>query len=179
MLIDFRKIFSGALQPVSKQVLFEYENDDFNGFTVEEPVLCDIKLDNESANAKLYIKIKVSVIASCARCLDDVKEHFEFECTYFIKNNEWTVDDPNGNNLPFTNDGKLSIKELAFSEIMLGVPQIMLCSEDCTGLCPNCGKRKGSNSESDDNCDCETVNSCEETTEIDERLSALKQLLID
>ncbi len=171
VLIDFRKMFSGVAQPISKQVLLTYNKHDFNGFCVEKPVVCDLKLKFEKGSAKLEFTVKASVLANCARCLDDVKEDFEFERIYFIKNNEWTVDDQNGNNLPFEKDGKLSIEELVFSELMLEVPQIMLCSENCAGICQVCGNRKAQG------CTCTGI--FEQTSEVDERLSALKQLLTD
>ena len=69
--------------------------------------------------------------------------------------------------LPLRPDGKLDVRELAYTELVLEVPTVLLCSDDCAGLCPVCGNRKP--------CSCRH----ETSGSVDERLSILKQLLND
>ena len=77
-----------------------------------------------------------------------------------------TVDNPVVD-LPLRPDGKLDVRELAYTELVLEVPTVLLCSDDCAGLCPVCGNRKP--------CSCRH----ETSGSVDERLSILKQLLND
>ena len=63
-------------------------------------------------------------------------------------------------------DGQPTTEELAREEILLEVPSVLLCSEDCLGLCPVCGQKRP--------CGC-----APREAETDPRLSVLKQLLSD
>ena len=63
-------------------------------------------------------------------------------------------------------EGRLDTKELLYTELVLHVPGVLLCSEDCAGLCPVCGCRKP--------CSCKHETS---GGAVDERLAILQQLL--
>ena len=56
----------------------------------------------------------------------------------------------------------LNVDEPLREELILGFPMRLLCSEDCEGLCPKCGKPKR-----EGDCGCPT-------REIDPRLAVLK-----
>jgi uncharacterized protein len=62
---------------------------------------------------------------------------------------------------------ELDVDEALREELLLGFPSRLLCSEDCLGLCPKCGrpKREG-------DCGCSD-------REIDPRLAVLKNFFDD
>lgn len=62
-------------------------------------------------------------------------------------------------------DGQLDLAELCAADILLELPTKVVCSDDCQGLCPICGKDL---SEGDCGCD---------RTPKDPRLDALRALL--
>ena len=64
-------------------------------------------------------------------------------------------------------DGTLDVDEPLREELLICFPMRLLCSEDCPGLCPKCGKplREG-------DCGCSKK-------EIDPRLAVLQTLLDD
>jgi uncharacterized protein len=62
-------------------------------------------------------------------------------------------------------DSCVELDEAVKEELMLEFPKKLLCSEDCLGLCPKCGKPK-----KEGDCGCVTK-------EIDPRLAVLKKLL--
>ena len=64
-------------------------------------------------------------------------------------------------------DGRLNIDDELLEELLLMFPTKLLCSEDCEGLCPKCGKPKR-----DGDCSCSTK-------EIDPRLAVLKNFFAD
>ena len=104
------------------------------------------------------------VAFACARCLEERTRRFHVIKTYCVR--EADLSDPDAE-LSFTPDGKLDVRELAYTELVLEVPTVLLCSDDCAGLCPVCGNRKP--------CSCRH----ETSGSVDERLSILKQLLND
>jgi uncharacterized protein len=63
-------------------------------------------------------------------------------------------------------DGEaIDIDELVTAELLLAVPDHVLCSENCKGICPGCGVDRNSVG-----CECQTA-------EIDPRWAGLKQLI--
>ncbi len=67
--------------------------------------------------------------------------------------------------LSFYKNDEIDIEELVMEHLLLALPMKPLCSSDCLGLCPKCGKdlNKGI-------CECRA-------DEIDPRLSPLKNLI--
>ena len=114
--------------------------------------------------AKIALDITADVAFACARCLEERTRRFHVIKTYCVR--EADLSDPDAE-LSFTPDGKLDVRELAYTELVLEVPTVLLCSDDCAGLCPVCGNRKP--------CSCRHATS----GSVDERLSILKQLLND
>src|SRR5262249_22692381 len=62
------------------------------------------------------------------------------------------------------NGESLDVDELVREQLLLAVPGHVLCSDDCKGICSNCGKELNLGA-----CDCETK-------QIDPRWAALKKL---
>lgn len=162
MLLDLRKLFASYDAPITRTLTFDLSQEDFPGYTVKDSVQAAFTAVLEGSTVKLVLSVQASVQALCARCLDTVQRDFSFSCTYFIRDGEWEHPDPE---LPITPDGKLDVRELVFTELVLDVPTVLLCKENCEGLCPVCGNRKP--------CSCER----ETSGAVDERLSILKQLL--
>lgn len=76
------------------------------------------------------IRIKLAgeyaFIAQCDRCLEEIRrdEHFEFEQEEAIDKLE---------------DGEIDTEEILTENILLNMPNKVLCRTDCLGLCPDCG----------------------------------------
>lgn len=164
MLIDVKKIFDTYTEPVSVSVSADLSEDDFPGYTVPEPADVQIAMVLSAGLLELSIRVKAQVQYECARCLEECVRPFEVERVYTIR--EADLEDPD-TELPFTPEGRLDVKELAYDELLLEIPTVLLCSDDCAGLCPVCGNRKP--------CSCRH----ETSDPVDERLSILKQLLKD
>ncbi|MEG0486089.1 MAG: YceD family protein [Oscillospiraceae bacterium] len=162
MLFDLKKVFATYDAPIHTTESMDLSAEDFPGYTVENPVEAHFTATLEGSVMKLDIEIPVTVLAQCARCLDDIRKEFVIEKTYMIRDAEWKNSETE---LSYTPEGKLDLKELVYTELVLEIPTKLLCSENCAGLCPVCGNRKP--------CSCEH----ETSDAIDERLLILKQLL--
>ena len=84
---------------------------------------------------------------------------------YFVRDRD--LEDPDFE-LPCNENGCLDLEELAYQELIFEVPAVLLCSADCQGLCPICGKKKAAG------CSCQPADNA---APADARLSILKQLL--
>ena len=70
--------------------------------------------------------------------------------------------------LPLNEKGHLDVDEWLCQEFMFQIPTVLLCSADCPGLCPRCGKKMAE-------CTCPPAEA--EAEPADARLAILKSLL--
>ena len=107
--------------------------------------------------------IQAELHLECVRCLDpfDLPVTLELEDTYTLPG----VAPESKDSLTVGDDGTLDLTPLLREQAWLAIPMKALCSEDCRGICPNCGANLNKK-----RCKCSTEH-------IDPRLSALKELL--
>ena len=129
----------------------------------------EIWREDRRVHAKGRALARVQV--ECDRCLNliELPVDSSFELEYVTQEDyraqqavELTEDD-----LELTVfDGEvIDIDALVTEEILLAVPDHILCKDDCKGICPGCGADRNSV-----NCGCET-------TEVDPRWAGLKELV--
>lgn len=161
MLVDVKRLFSA----VNASQLFESSEDvsaeDFDGYTVPEPVSIALQAQRDGEKLLLTVTVSACVCAQCARCTEDIQRKVQYQEEARFSIDDLLQPDPEW---PVTEAGKLDLHELAYTELVLNVPRVLLCSADCQGLCPVCGKPKAAG------CGCVTA-------QTDERLAILKQLL--
>jgi uncharacterized protein len=114
--------------------------------------------------------VELTLELSCNRCLKELEQpvHVNFEEQFYP-----TVDVVSGLPLaPFDEDEifpiddhhQVDLTEAIRQNLLLDLPMVTLCQEDCKGLCPQCGQDLNLGP-----CECEP--------EVDARLSVLKTLL--
>src|SRR6266568_2592334 len=114
--------------------------------------------------------VDLSLELSCNRCLKIFEQpmHITFEELFFP-----TVDVISGLPLPpideeevFPIDAhhQVDLTEAIRQHVLLDLPMVTLCQEDCAGLCPQCGHDLN-------------LSPCECKPEVDTRLSVLEKLL--
>lgn len=122
-------------------------------------------LTDDAGYMQLHLQATLPYRGACARCLAPVEGVFtlDFERTVAA---EGTVSEEqleeNIDSYVMIRDGKLDVDEPLREELLICFPMRLLCSEDCEGLCPKCGKPKR-----EGDCGCPTK-------EIDPRLAVLQ-----
>ena len=165
MQFDLLKFFRTATKPYQTEFSVDLSEQDFPGYQVPKAVTARFEADLEGDLLRMELSAGAEVVAECARCLAPVQELFTVEKTYTLKERELTQED---NDLPIDLKGVLDLDELVYQELVLQIPTVLLCSPDCLGLCPVCGKKKGAG------CTCQES---EDSAPADPRLSILRQLL--
>lgn len=116
-----------------------------NGIKVEG------KITDNLGIIMLKAHIKADYITQCARCLEEVHGNlsFDFERTVLADNTsrvfeshitddgEW---DGSTDDFLYVNEASVIPDADIIEELSLELPSFTLCSEDCPGLCPKCGK---------------------------------------
>ena len=121
-----------------------------------------------------YLSVRADAHAAyeteCARCLDTVSCALDVTVERLIEtdaaagNVEHDAD--YADSLLTMENGCVEIDHDITEELLLSLPMVHLCREDCPGLCPKCGKRLA-----DGDCGCASQK------EIDPRLAILQKLL--
>ena len=81
-------------------------------------------------------KITAQVESRCSRCLEPVCEPITAEIDALLTRQE----DPDDPDLYLFEGSKADLTDAVRDALLLELPYRFLCSEDCKGLCPSCGK---------------------------------------
>ena len=148
---------------------FELEQDDCS---LSKNVEVDGRLTRVCGDVYLEGKVKTELALICSRCLDplvhvvdsNLKAHFvplklDPSSEGEVKLSTSDVD------MEVYEDHQINLTQSVLDGILLAVPVICLCRDDCRGICPQCGKKLNQGS-----CKC-VVESL-----TDPRLEVLKKL---
>ena len=101
----------------------------------------------------------------CARCMCEIEEIVEFKISEYLVREEDAAQVSEDDDAVIFSGEKIDIDELILNNFLMNVSGKYLCSEDCKGLCPNCGKNLNLGE-----CDCSD-------NEIDPRWAALAEIM--
>ena len=166
MILDVSQLIQndGAVKELDFSL--ELDNTSFNGQDIvfETPFYLKGAVKNIAGVMYLNLDADVSFKTECARCLDSVSVHHPFIVSEIFSKTELeeTEDD-----VIVLESGNIDLSEIVDRAFVGSLPINFLCSEDCKGLCPQCGINLNQES-----CLCADDNT-------DPRLAALKQFLKD
>lgn len=166
MVLDMRPMLRGEVDKLS--IDFLLTPDLMDGAELDGDAHVVGEVTDQAGYMRLALTATVGFHASCARCLEPVHDSFSVELERTVSTRENLSEkelEENVDEYAIIEDGKLDLDDLVREELLLSFPMRFLCSPDCPGLCPKCGKplRLG-------DCGCPKH-------EPDPRLAVLKQLL--
>ena len=165
MVIDVGPLLRGEVNKIDIDYMLTPETMYGIEFVSDAHVVGSLK--DSAGYMRLILKAEFEYRGECARCLAPVEGVFslDFERTVTTEGvlTEQQLDEMSEEYV-LINGSELDIDQTLCEELMLSFPTKLLCSEDCPGLCPKCGKprREG-------DCGCPTK-------EIDPRLAILATL---
>ena len=140
MQFDLRKFIATGTQPYRAEFQCDLSARDYAGARIEQPVDAVFTAEPDGDEVRMTLRAKALVHGECARCLDPVEREEAVEAEWTAK--ERDLDDPDFE-LPLDEKGHLDVDEWLAQEFMFQIPTVLLCSPDCAGLCPRCGKKEG------------------------------------
>ena len=126
------------------------------------------KVTGSAGLVTLTSRVSVPYRGECARCLDSVETVLQFDFDRTIVTEGMVSDEvleEKADEYLVVKRGILEPDEAIIESIYLELPSRLLCSPDCRGLCPKCGKKMIG-----DECGCAP-------REIDPRWNKLRELL--
>lgn len=162
MILELEEVFSGARDSVEFDCVFDPE-DMTDGSPVEHsPVSASGVVRGSAGVVTLTGSAEFSLSGLCDRCASPVTKQYSVPLEHVLSQHPEDED----SDLICAPGVKLDLDELVREDVILSIPMSFLCSEDCKGLCPVCGKDLNEGP-----CSC--------AKPVDPRLEALRALLDD
>lgn len=164
MLLNLRDVLASENLCVSFDYTMDLREEEFYGeHPFQQPIHVQGKLENKADVFYLRAQVVAPVDTHCARCGVPVQVQKELEIDLVIAS---SLSNEEGSDDIYVVEGEtFDLDGIIREELILNMDMTVLCSEDCKGLCPRCGKNLN-----EGDCGCGR-------TEVDPRLAKLTQLL--
>ncbi len=111
-------------------------------YSFDEPIRWSVEVTNTGDAFLVTGTAEVLAKTSCARCLDEVSLPLfgEIEGYYLIDPQDSAPEDMDEDEFEYLPaDHSIDVSPLIQAALLLEVPYVPLCKDDCKGLCPECG----------------------------------------
>jgi uncharacterized protein len=170
MIIDIDRLPEDGLEVSKDFEFFSSELVEENAVFLE-PVHADVNVRRVGEEIFFSGRITTCLSFVCGRCLSpfEFKVDSAFDLVYFPEELEMVKDQLDDEDIKqmFFYSQKIDLKDIVLEQLNLAFPVRPLCTKDCQGICPVCGKiiREG-------DCSCAA-------NELDPRLEKFKDFLRD
>jgi uncharacterized protein len=135
-----------------------------------EPAEVHGRIKRKGSEVELRGELRATIEVACARCLKAVQLPVQTEFVErFVRSVSWRGEEQHelheeDLNLAVFDGEVIDLDDVVREEILLAIPDHVLCRGDCEGLCPHCGADRNVTA-----CGCENE-------EVDSRWGALRDL---
>lgn len=108
--------------------------------TLAAPLDVDLTARSVGDGVFLRGRLRTTVRLACRRCLTSVEQEIDDVVDLLFEPLGPEDEEAEGEVYPLPEKGDvLDLREAVREQVLLRAPQFSLCSEDCKGLCPQCG----------------------------------------
>ena len=135
-----------------------------------EPIAVSGRIRRKGGEVELSGELNTKVMVPCARCLKEVEIPIEvnfaerFVSAIAWRNEEQHELSQDDLNLGLVEDAAVELDDVVKEEILLSLPNQVLCDQNCKGICPSCGADRNAG-----DCSCKS-------DEVDSRWEKLRDL---
>lgn len=109
---------------------------DVIGVPPSSPIALELRLESVVEGVLVTGTATVTVAGECGRCLDPIEQELVIDVQELYLYPDMEPDDTEASRM----QGELfDLEPLIRDEVVLELPFMPLCREDCAGLCPTCG----------------------------------------
>jgi uncharacterized metal-binding protein YceD (DUF177 family) len=106
------------------------------------PVRLRLRLESVMEGVLVSGEVDVPLAGSCARCLDDVEDTLELDVQeLFAYEGSTTEATSEEDEVRLVENERIDLEPMVRDLVVLSLPLSPVCSEDCQGLCVDCGQR--------------------------------------
>ena len=116
---------------------------DVIGVPADATIAVDLRLESVSEGVYVSGTVSAPLRGECARCLDELSDELDVEIgELFAYPDSATDETTDEDELPRVVDEHVDVEQTVRDAVVLALPLAPLCSDDCLGLCPECGGRR-------------------------------------
>ncbi len=139
----FRLLPSQLKHPITLEISpkeYECYIDPDQDSHLEVPILIHLEAEQIGEyDYKIYGQFEGMLISRCNRCLEDAPIGKFSPFQHLFKYSEYHSGDSGEDDLTYYNTVDLDLFDLCRDELLLNIPDYLLCCNHCLGLCPICG----------------------------------------
>jgi uncharacterized protein len=116
---------------------------DVIGIPAGNQVVVDVRLESVVEGVLVSGTASAMLTGQCSRCLEVLTDRLEVDLTELFAYPDTVTDsttDPD--EVSRVVDGLIDLEPVVRDAVLLALPQAPLCTEDCLGLCPECGGKR-------------------------------------
>lgn len=163
MKIDLTELFNGSVNKINIDQVIDMSDFIYSTYTpIKDGVAVKGMFYTKADVVFLQLDIRFKFNGYCDRCAEKITKDFNFKVKKVVVDH--LANEKDDDDYIVVKDRIFNLDEFVNEEVLLDLPSKILCSEDCKGLCPQCGANLN-------------VSECNCKKDIDPRLSALLQLL--
>ena len=138
MFLELEPVFNN----VGQSLPFEYDLDlssleAGNVNPVITPVSVKGCVSNRAGVVSIAYTVDYTYSAPCDRCAEPTEKHVSFDESHVLVT---SLNNEDSDDLILIDGFRFNADELVREDVILRMPQVFLCREDCKGLCPYCGQ---------------------------------------
>ncbi|MGH3669249.1 MAG: YceD family protein [Pseudonocardiaceae bacterium] len=116
---------------------------DVVGISAGEQLSLDVRLESVMEGVLVSCTASALLTGQCARCLDPLEDRLEVGLIeLFAYPDTVTESSTDPDEISRVVDGLVDLEPMVRDAVLLALPQAPVCSEDCLGLCPECGEKR-------------------------------------
>jgi uncharacterized protein len=110
-------------------------------FRLRDDVAYDLQLSNTGGGVLLTGTVRAKAQTSCARCLEPACLSIDgtVEGYFLLDPSDDELDLADDEFVVVGADGVVDLAAALYAALVFETPQVVLCADDCQGLCPVCG----------------------------------------
>ena len=137
----------GKRMPID--VSLEIENFSQDRFHVLRPIVVKGDIINIGGCLELTACGTTEIEFICDRCAEPFKSDFTFTIDERMRKEDATAEENDNPDIMIFAGNSINLSEIVYDSLVLSLPTKILCSDNCKGICPVCGKNLNR-----EQCDC-------------------------
>jgi len=151
MLLHMRSVLNKGGQPEFVQTMdVSHLLADRSEVVASGPLHINVKAQEVEGAVEVSGHLELELTQACSRCLEQVtdKLHIPFSETFLLESAATDVNEED-DHVHVVSEDRIDLVPYIEENVVVALPYVTLCSEDCKGLCPACGKNRNA-----DDCGC-------------------------